>query len=109
MFTSARRHGIPDPEQHLPAQARRIRRAGTDPAIHEGSLPERKHRVLEDKSTAEARPEARGPGSGPGPGKAAAHAPLSRPDGPRLPAAAVHKIRRPHTGIYRAEGRSRGD
>ena len=44
------------------------------------------------------------------PGKAAAHAPLSRPDGPRLPPPPVHKVRgRPHTGIYRAEGRSRGD
>ena len=31
------------------------------------------------------RAEARGPGSGPGPGKADAHAPLIRPDGPRLP------------------------
>ena len=40
------------------------------------------------------RAAARGPGSSPGPGKAAAHAPLRRPDGPRLPAAEVHKVRR---------------
>ena len=34
----------------------------------------------------------------------------SGPGGPRLPAAAIHKVRRrPHTGIHRAEGRSRAD
>ncbi len=42
------------------------------------------------KARRKERAEARGPGSGPGPGEAAAHAPLSRPDGPWLPAAAVH-------------------
>ena len=42
-----------------------------------GNPPERKPRILEDKSTAEPRAEARRPGSGPGTGKATAHAPPS--------------------------------
>ena len=41
----ARRGGVPYPQQHLPPQARRIRRAGTDPAVHAGSTPERKPRI----------------------------------------------------------------
>ena len=62
------------------------------------------------KSRLSTRAEARGPGSSPRPGKADAHAPLNRPDGPRLPAPAVHQVcGRSPAGIHRAEGRSRGD
>ena len=43
------------------------------------------------QNAAEARAAARGPGSSPRPGKAAAHAPLGRPDGPRLPPPEVHQ------------------
>ena len=34
--------GIAGPQQHLPAQARRIRGRGTDPAVHAGGTPEGK-------------------------------------------------------------------
>ena len=76
---AARRRGVPYPQQHLPPQARRIRRAGTDPAVHAGSTPERKPRIQEGEKPAGGSAAARGPGSSPRPGQAVAHAPFSGP------------------------------
>jgi Reverse transcriptase (RNA-dependent DNA polymerase) len=69
-------------------------REGTDPAIHAGSRPGAQSRIHEDTAPARESAAARGPGSGPGPAPPDAHAPLTRPDGPRIPAAALLKVRR---------------
>src|SRR6266568_3512425 len=75
----------PDPEQYLPAQARRIRRAGADLRSTQGEPAGKRNPEYGRIKARQKHAEARGPDSGPGSGKATAHAPLGRPDGSRLP------------------------
>ena len=83
--------GVP---QHLPAQARRVRRQRTHPAIHPRGVPEKEPRIPQGKRAAAVRAEARKPGPGPGSTTADARPPLRRPDGPRIPAAVLLPVRR---------------
>ena len=81
-------------QQHLPGQVRRICGKGTRPALHKGKPPETKPRVRTARGPAVEGTPARGPGPSPGPGTADARPPLRRPDGPRLPEAGSHPVRR---------------
>ena len=84
---------------------------GTDPAVHPGNTAgdatPNTGRMNARMRRARA---ARGPGTRPGTcARQTAPPAPRRPDGPRLPAAAVHQVRRRSPpGIHRAEGRSRG-
>ena len=69
-------------------------REGTDPAIHAGSSPGARFPLHRAEAPAGQRAEARGPGNGPEHAPPDARAPLTRPDGPRIPAAAIPEVRR---------------
>ena len=84
--------------------------AGTHPAVYAGSLTG--PLIPNTRGYAGSWKAHGGAGTGQPPVACGsnAHAPLDRPDGPRLPPPEVHKVRRMFTaGIYRAEGRSRAD
>ena len=70
-----------------------VRRAGTDPAVHARSTARRQSRLPAGGRPAQEGTAARRPRRGPPPGEADAHAPLHRPDGPRLPPPPVREVR----------------
>ena len=92
---AARRRGVTDPLEYLPAQVGRLRRDGSDPAIHPRGTPEDatpnttgyRHRMTAGTRT-------RGPGPGPRPAPPTAPTALGRPARPRIPSAALHPLRR---------------
>jgi site-specific DNA recombinase len=96
--------GLPDPQQHLPGQARHVRRAGTDPAVLARSTARRQSRLPAGGRPAQEGTATRLPHRGPPPGEADAHAPLHRPDGPRLPPPPVGTLTYAELGLCRLPG-----
>ena len=103
--------GVPDPEQHLPGQARQVRRAGTDPAVHAGKTPGTEPCIQGNGKPAGESATARGPGCCPGPHPSSgARSPKATRRTPATGRLFVLPLCRRYDllGFHRAEGRGRG-